>query len=373
MIYIIGIIITSFLSFLLLTKKGKSIADTILFIWLCLILVHLILYSIISSNEYLKFPYLLGLEIPLPLLHGPFLYLYTLTLTSQQDIRPKILLHFLPYAIAFIAIIPFLFLSPDEKILVYQKKGKGFETIVTIIFVGIILSGITYTILSLLVLRRYKIQLKNNFSYIERINLLWLFRIILSLSCIWFLVLFADDKIIFSSVVLFVVLIGYYGIKQVGVFSNQPPLAAFVFSKSTEEIELLDTPLSNIKYENSLLPEDQSQEIHQRLVHIMKEKKLYQIPELTLAMVSEELNVHPNRLSQVINSVEQKNFFDYINYLRIEEFKKLLANPENQKYTILSLALECGFNSKTSFNRNFKNQTGISPSAYLREIKKVSN
>lgn len=84
-------------------------------------------------------------------------------------------------------------------------------------------------------------------------------------------------------------------------------------------------------------------------------------------MVSRELDVHPNTLSQVINRAEQKNFFDYINTLRVADFKEKAANPENQKYTLLSLAYDCGFNSKTSFNRNFKKITGKSPSEYLKE------
>ena len=98
----------------------------------------------------------------------------------------------------------------------------------------------------------------------------------------------------------------------------------------------------------------------------MQEEKLYKNSELTLADLSQKLNVHPNVLSQVINSAEQKNFYDYINCQRIEEFKRIILLPENQKFTLLSLAFECGFNSKTAFNRNFKKATGISPSEYLK-------
>jgi YesN/AraC family two-component response regulator len=100
----------------------------------------------------------------------------------------------------------------------------------------------------------------------------------------------------------------------------------------------------------------------------MTEKKLHLIPELTLANVAEELKVHPNTLSQVINRIEKRSFFDYINKLRVEEFLEKVAIPDNQKFTLLSLAYESGFNSKTSFNRNFKNIVGKSPSEYLKEI-----
>lgn len=369
MIYIIGIVITSFLAFLLMTKKGKSHADNILFTWLCVILGHLILFSIISSHEYLNTPYLLGLEIPLPLLHGPFLFLYTLALTSGQLARTKTFLHFMPTAIAFIATIPFLLLSSEEKIHVYQNEGEGFETISTIIFMGIVLSGITYTILSLRALSKHKKQIKDNFSSIEKINLQWLSRLVLGLSCIWVLTFFTDDETIFSSVVLFVIFIGYYGIKQVGVFTNyqHPEL-----SPNLESIKIPEQPFTApkiTKYHKSALAERQLKALHGELVQLMKGKKLFLTPELTLTTVAKELNVHPNTLSQVINSVEQKNFFDYVNTLRIEEFKKRIAKHEYQKYTLLSLAYECGFNSKTSFNRNFKNLTGKSPSEYLKEIK----
>ncbi len=367
MIYTIGIAITFFLSFILLTKNGKSEADRLLFIWLCVILVHLILFSIVSSNEYLNFPYLLGIEIPFPLLHGPFLFLYTLMLTSGQPANPKMFLHFIPYSIAFFATVPFLILSPKEKILIYQNDGKGFETISIIIFAGIIVSGITYTILSLRVLNIHKKQVKDNYSSIEKINLQWLFRLVLGLSGIWVLVLFADEEIIFSSVVLFVVFIGYYGIKQVGIFTNQQvsEFAPTVESKVVTEQSVAES--ENTKYHKSALADGQLKAIHSELVQLMNQKKLFLTPELTLTMVAQELDIHPNTLSLVINSVEQKNFFDYINTLRIEDFKVRIAMPDNQKFTLLSIAYECGFNSKTSFNRNFKNLTGKSPSEYMKE------
>jgi AraC-like DNA-binding protein len=75
--------------------------------------------------------------------------------------------------------------------------------------------------------------------------------------------------------------------------------------------------------------------------------------------------VNPNTLSQVINSREGKNFYDYINLLRIADFKEQIQQPESQKYSLLGLATQCGFNSKTTFNRNFKKATGLSPTEYL--------
>ncbi|MBJ7428273.1 MAG: AraC family transcriptional regulator [Bacteroidia bacterium] len=101
----------------------------------------------------------------------------------------------------------------------------------------------------------------------------------------------------------------------------------------------------------------------------MQSEKLFINPELTLNDLAAALNVLPNHLSQVINSKENKNFYDYINQLRVEEFIRLIALSENQKFTLLSLAYECGFNSKTSFNRNFKKVTDLTPSEYIKQEK----
>lgn len=368
MIYTIGIGITLFLSFILLTKKQKSVADNVLFVWLCIIIIHLSLFVIVSSNEYISFPYLLGLEIPIPLLHGPFLLLYTTSLTKGNLSTAKKLLHFIPFALTLLSIVPFLLLNSGDKIRIYRNEGEAYSTLTSIIFFCIILSGITYTTLSLRSLVKHKRVIKENYSYTEKINLQWLFKLTIGLSFIWVIVLLADDEYIFSSVVVYVLFIGYYGIKQVGIFTNQLTPAA-VLPANADPLELSHNPAETIKYEKSLLTDNQLETIHSELLQLMKERELYLIPELTLTMVSQQLDVHPNTLSQVINKLEQKNFFDYINTWRVAKFKDKVVLPENQKYTLLSLAYECGFNSKTSFNRNFKNTTGKSPTEYLKEIK----
>jgi AraC-like DNA-binding protein len=109
-----------------------------------------------------------------------------------------------------------------------------------------------------------------------------------------------------------------------------------------------------IKYQKTSPGDEAIQEIYEKLTYKMEQEKLYKDPELNLNHVAKLLDVHPNILSQTINTMEQKNFYDYVNRQRIEEFKRIAGLPENQKFTILSLAFESGFNSKTSFNRNFK-------------------
>jgi len=84
--------------------------------------------------------------------------------------------------------------------------------------------------------------------------------------------------------------------------------------------------------------------------------------------LAKSLNISANNLSQVINSQKKKNFFDFVNTYRIEAIIEKLKNSENKKYTLLSLAYEVGFNSKSTFNASFKKLMGKTPSDYLKTL-----
>jgi len=84
--------------------------------------------------------------------------------------------------------------------------------------------------------------------------------------------------------------------------------------------------------------------------------------------VATALQISTNHLSQVINENLDKNFFDFVNGYRVEMVKQKMKDPSNKNYTLLSLAYDCGFNSKSSFNAIFKKYTGSTPSQYLNTI-----
>ena len=93
----------------------------------------------------------------------------------------------------------------------------------------------------------------------------------------------------------------------------------------------------------------------------MTEDALYKKSDLSINDLSSKLGVHPNYLSQIINQKEKKNFYDFVNTYRIEEFKRLIALQKNQQFTLLSLAYDCGFSSKSSFNRYFQKSNRPDP------------
>jgi len=101
---------------------------------------------------------------------------------------------------------------------------------------------------------------------------------------------------------------------------------------------------------------------------LMDRKKLYLNPELTLAEVSDELLIPKHHLTQAMNTELGKNFYAYINELRVKKFMEMVVNPKFKDYTFLAIAFECGFNSKSTFNSVFKRITNFTPSEYLQSL-----
>jgi AraC-like DNA-binding protein len=117
---------------------------------------------------------------------------------------------------------------------------------------------------------------------------------------------------------------------------------------------------------NPLIKESMANKLLQKLLKHMEENQPYLNPELSLRTLAEEINLDPNKLSWLINERLHKNFNDLINHYRIETFKTLATDPANANITILGLAYDSGFNSKTTFNTRFKEETGMTPKQFMR-------
>jgi AraC-like DNA-binding protein len=87
-----------------------------------------------------------------------------------------------------------------------------------------------------------------------------------------------------------------------------------------------------------------------------------------LKQLAEKINCQPHHLSQVINQLFGKNFYDFINTFRVEEVKERIKDENYRHLTLLAIAFDCGFNSKATFNSVFKKFSGISPSVYKKEL-----
>lgn len=367
-IFIIGIFISLFQFVLLLNKKSKSLPDRILAVWMVVISIHLTSYYLYYLGYWDKYPHLIGTTVPFPLFYGPILYLYTLySLKSDNHIRKKDYLHFMPVVISYIYMFRFYFFySVDEKRLVDMGKVNDFDSFTNLLLLAFIISGISYSIFSYHLLNKHKRLIDNNFSNTERINLNWLKSFIWSVGLIFLTVIiiiisrdfiglkysFNPDYIFYSMLVFAILVLGYFGIRHQNIF-----------------VDNVVIEVNKIKgeYKKSGLNEDNAIIKHNSLLELMVEQKPYLEPKLTLNTLAKLLEISPNLLSQIINQYEQQNFNDFINKYRIKEFIKRAS--QNNSFSFLAHALDSGFNSKSTFNNVFKKQKGVTPSQFMSNHK----
>ncbi|MFK8007413.1 MAG: helix-turn-helix domain-containing protein [Saprospiraceae bacterium] len=372
MFFILGISISVFLLFLLLIKKNKSSADKILLIWLLLLFVHQLFNYLAQTNEIEKYPHLLGVDFPFPVLQGVLLFMYVLTITGRKlKKRFYYILHFIPSISLVLLAIPFYSLSGAEKIAVMNDPVKDYWWYLIYYNSLMFISGLGYSLWSLYVIRKHQKRIQQSFSNTDKKELQWLQYLSIGLGIIWFIVLFADDtRFIFTGVVILVLFIGFFGINQMNIFQTNAVLESNFLKIEEEKIENNENSkpaaTTTKRYAKSGLTEEMAAKIYTNLNELMTKESLFNDNDITLTELAKRLDVHPNHLSQVINEKEEKNFYNYINALRIKAFIKLASLPESKKYTLLSLAYDCGFNSKSTFNKHFKENTGKTPTEYFK-------
>ncbi|MGE8554808.1 MAG: helix-turn-helix domain-containing protein [Chryseobacterium jejuense] len=140
-------------------------------------------------------------------------------------------------------------------------------------------------------------------------------------------------------------------------------------NKSQRE-ELLSIELENETEETSrkkIIPDDEFESLKQRLITVMETGKPYLDGELNLLKLSDLIQINAHQLSYLLNTGFQENFFYFVNKYRVEHAKKMLTDSSFHKLSILGIAFESGFNSKTAFNTIFKKMTGMTPTEFRKE------
>lgn len=248
-------------------------------------------------------------------------------------------------------------------------------------------SMLGYFVASLKYYQLYKKLIFQVTSYANQIlfnwirNFLYAFLSMLLLRIVFYILpFFIKDTIDYSGIwwhYLFFSIILYY-IAITG-YSN-PIISTFGYKITSLEkktiLLLNDSSFSEnntieIDYENV---EDESNENlnkwKERIKELIEEKHLYKNPELTIVDLSKELDTNVSVISKTINQGFGINFNDFINNYRIEAIKKSFENGKHKKSTLLGIAFDCGFNSKATFNRSFKKNTGCTPKDYLENYSK---
>lgn len=164
---------------------------------------------------------------------------------------------------------------------------------------------------------------------------------------------------------------------QFGWYPIYLPLAALIYYLGLTGYVRTRRPFASMvrKPSSTSMGEEMAQLISNDLIKAMREDKLYLDPELTLQKVSQHTNQPAKAISFVLNQHQQKSFNAFVNEYRIEAFKQHLSQGSFPQLTLTGLAFECGFNSQSTFQRTFKQLTGLSPKEYqkLQGTEKQSN
>jgi AraC-like DNA-binding protein len=367
-LYYIGISQSLFVALVLLTKSNKQGSDYILLSWLLTISFKMMVLLIsVEHSEFFDNQFSIGL---IPLTFGPFLFLYTKYLLYRRFFfKSRDFIHFLPFTI-----FTFLYFAFFKDNLVFDDHlilAKDRYFWVRVMYATAFLGSVSYyTYLTLVVLARHRKQLVDRFSYFSESNELnWLYVLTAIFATTYFtyfalgayniLTKNAFFDIAYVSDIFLTLLafsVSYFGIKQPYLFKNLP--------EELEDEQILKEEESKEKYKNSNLSDEQKQGYLSHIYNFMNAERPYLNAELTVQDLSKQLNISRHHLTEILNNDIGKNFFTFINEYRIEEVKKRLLDEKFEHLTIVAIAFESGFNSKSTFNSIFKQHTEMTPSQW---------
>jgi AraC-like DNA-binding protein len=363
----IGISQSFFAGLLVSTKKPVTVANRLMAAWLFLICLENV-FALINSKvlEMYSFPFI-------TFTYGPLLFLYVRFMTNpERKFNWLSLLHFLPFLAFFIVSVIFRtrplvrdlrsFFKPDEFISLRIIYSTSFFLSITI-----------YSTLAFIEIKRHQVNLKNLVSFTSGvITLNWLKIISISFYAAYFILFilgglnmignyipFDPYFVIFVFIAIFSFAYSFYAIKQPVIFGQEV--------KSDR-----DGRKEPEKYIKSGLKDDQAEDYLKELISFMERNKPYLDRDLTIHDLSGMTSIPRHYITQVLNENYKKNFFTFINEYRVREVIERFSNPRFNHYTILAIAFDAGFNSKTTFNSIFKSQMGMTPSKYRDQKSGIS-
>ena len=392
-IFYLGALQGFILTFLLFRIKSNSISNHLLGILTSLWGIILLIFAFQFHGIHQTYPHLLNTFSQLLFAWFPLLYLSVKYLiTNHPRFDKKDLLHFIPMGLSIILFLDFYMMTGTEKLQIVRNP-EGFYDAANMINEEILsIQGVVYSVIILIILKNYKERIVDFYANIDQSIIRWMQTGVLLILIAWVLGIIGtilerariDIGIdLFVFVYLFFVVI-IYGISFVALKSGE------VYKLKADSIRELisidhrkkDQPKTtsshatrdHIRKGSDPLPEDALEnELNERLLSFMKQEKPYLNPELSLQSLSEDLHVSRHRLSAIINARQGMNFFEFVNFYRINEVKELMQKDVSGKMKIYELAYDAGFNSKATFYRIFKQISGETPSGFREKLNRINH
>jgi AraC-like DNA-binding protein len=323
---------------------------------------------------------------------GPFIFFYINSLFNPSfKIGKKEMLHFLPATVYFLyslVVVVYDKLIVKEYYFLENQQDPDFDTWYQV--AGFI-SMIGYLMVSLKYYQTYKKAIEAILSNTASFLFLWvrnfliaflfilLAWMVLALANTFFQLKYIDTWWYFFGFAIgcyYIAIAGYANAVESKIFfktkiftqQNQVLLQEkkSLYLEDKNQIQFEELEIEN-RQESFRENRNEYESWKQKIEEILYKQKMYEEPELTLFDVAKKLNTNISLLSKAINSAFRCNFNDLVNGYRIKAFENLIALGQHKQQTILSLAYECGFNSKATFNRAFKKVKGISPQEFIKK------
>ncbi len=337
----------------LFNKRWWSAGNQFLALYLFFYTLLFLEQNLYWSTFYFEYPHLLLLTDPLALLLGPMLFIAINRQAKPK--RPAVWLHFLPVLAVTIVYAPFYLLNSVEKIDFMRNviwQGHDINAFRFILFRIILISQIVGYGILIQSKRTFNWKLTNLFSNKIPIDQLILASFFLygGLRVVWLIFTFTSSyEYIF------------YLDASIRLITTLSILYLFIHVVSRIRIKRHD-----YAYSNSAIESEEVDQLKENLMRFMNQTQVYLNRDLKMIEIASNLKISEHKLSQLLNIHLGTNFFEFINRYRIEKARVLLKDPEYKKYKIETIAKECGFNSKSTFNEAFKKLEGITPSVFKK-------
>jgi len=350
-------------------KKNKTTEDYIL---MSLLAYFSLTFGFIYFAEAISKPHLTAYLLNSGLLAAGLFALYIQRLLDPTPgFKPAYLIHFVPYLATLVFLVSFYLIAErgrytSASFYSFIHEYGWIHDMFRIINIAI---GPLYAGFIIYIFRTYRKSEQQVFSTAKETEKTWIKSIVFISVLLWFLTALVNKvisvwlfpglshiyEITWGLSALLFVYMCYQGFKHRPVYFNLPDEPASIDDKKSK----------GRKYERSGLREVDFDKMAKRISSYMEEKKPYLNPNLTIYDLAAELEMPPYQLSQILNEYFRINFYYFINRYRIDEFKRVSLLDENNKYSIQSIAFDCGFNSRATFYRIFKEMTGQTPSQFM--------
>ena len=360
------------------SKNGKD--KSMLYLNLLILSISLNnIQSWVLENKLFQHKFALDyIQIPWHFLAMPFLYMFLinyLNITSKTYNLLKIVIPL--FILSIVAQVSFVLYYSNVKTNTYQDFiYERYTSIEEIISFTISISLFIYSYYLLKKEKLFSILLSydnlkwiNTFFKLSSLGyILWISALVIKVSLNFKGFMFSYYPLrIYTTILIY--WLGYQGLRQLRILKERQHIRQEISTTPPYFIEKQQEITLNSN--NHGISEEQLEkykEYFSDIDYLIRSEKKFLLAKYTLQNLASESDFSPSTLSLIINTIANKSFIDYLNEMRIEQAKKLLTNPNYEKYTIASIGLESGFNSKSTFFTVFKKHTGITPFTYRNQI-----